>query len=111
MFVVNGNNLQLAGDLVNRLVGFVIDAGIERPKSRVFKRTDLKAWARERRGDLVSAAKSGATLQAPPRGQMRIAAANVRGRSLTIAGLLGQDEAAAAGQVDRSTANPRPLWI
>jgi hypothetical protein len=55
MFVVNGNNLQLAGDLVNRLVEFTIDAKMEAPESRVFKHPDLKGWAREHRGELVSA--------------------------------------------------------
>jgi hypothetical protein len=55
MFVVNGNNLQLAGDLVNRLVEFTIDAMVEQPELREFSRPNLKKWALEHRGELVSA--------------------------------------------------------
>jgi putative DNA primase/helicase len=51
---VNGNNLQVAGDLVRRFLVCRLDAGIERPESRCFK-FDPVAKLRAERADYVAA--------------------------------------------------------
>jgi hypothetical protein len=55
MFTVNGNNLVIANDLTRRTLLCQLDAGMERPETRRFKRK-VDAVAREHRGPLVAAA-------------------------------------------------------
>ena len=51
---VNGNNLQIAGDLVRRFLLCRLDAGLERPETRAF-RFDPLALLAERRHEYVAA--------------------------------------------------------
>ena len=55
LFVVNGNNLIIANDLTRRTLLGQLDAGMERPETRTFKRK-VDEVAREHRGELVAAA-------------------------------------------------------
>jgi hypothetical protein len=55
LFVVNGNNLVIANDLTRRTLLGQLDAGVERPETRTFKRK-VDDVAREFRGVLVAAA-------------------------------------------------------
>jgi putative DNA primase/helicase len=55
LFTVNGNNLVIANDLTRRTLLCQIDAGLERPETRKFKRR-VDEVAREQRGKLVAAA-------------------------------------------------------
>jgi putative DNA primase/helicase len=55
LFTVNGNNLVIANDLTRRTLLCQIDAGVERPETRKFKRKVAEV-AREHRGKLVAAA-------------------------------------------------------
>jgi putative DNA primase/helicase len=55
LFTVNGNNLVIANDLTRRTLLCQLDAGVERPETRKFKRK-VDEVARERRGELVAAA-------------------------------------------------------
>ncbi len=54
-FCATGNSLRFAGDLTRRVVLINLDAGMERPESRVFE-TDVIDMARARRTELVTAA-------------------------------------------------------
>ena len=55
LFTVNGNNLVIANDLTRRTLLGQLDAGVERPETRKFKRK-VDEVAREHRGELVAAA-------------------------------------------------------
>jgi hypothetical protein len=55
LLVVNGNNLVIANDLTRRTLLSQLDAGMERPETRTFKRK-VDNVAREFRGVLVAAA-------------------------------------------------------
>ena len=55
LFTVNGNNLVIANDLTRRTLLCQLDAGVERPETRKFKRK-VDEVAREHRGELVAAA-------------------------------------------------------
>ena len=55
LFTVNGNNLVIANDLTRRTLLGQLDAGMERPETRTFKRK-VDEVAREHRGALVAAA-------------------------------------------------------
>ena len=59
LFTVNGNNLVIANDLTRRTLLCQIDAGVERPETRKFKRKVAEV-AREYRGQLVAAARAAA---------------------------------------------------
>ena len=54
--IINGNGLEIVGDLTTRLIMIELDARCERPDARDFERPDFKEWVREHRGELVSAA-------------------------------------------------------
>lgn len=54
LFTVNGNNLIIANDLTRRTLLCQIDAGMERPETRKFKRK-VDDLIRERRGQFVAA--------------------------------------------------------
>jgi hypothetical protein len=55
LFTVNGNNLVITNDLTRRTLLCQLDAGVERPETRKFKRK-VDEVAREQRGELVAAA-------------------------------------------------------
>jgi hypothetical protein len=55
LFTVNGNNLVIANDLTRRTLLCQIDAGVERPETRKFKRK-VDDLIHERRGQFVAAA-------------------------------------------------------
>jgi hypothetical protein len=55
LFTVNGNNLVIANDLTRRTLLCQLDAGMERPETRKFKRR-VDEVAREYRGEFVAAA-------------------------------------------------------
>jgi hypothetical protein len=55
LFTVNGNNLVIANDLTRRTLLGQLDAGVERPETRTFKRK-VDDVARAFRGELVAAA-------------------------------------------------------
>jgi hypothetical protein len=55
LFTVNGNNLIIANDLTRRTLLCQLDAGMERPETRKFKRR-VDVVVREHRGTLVAAA-------------------------------------------------------
>ena len=53
---VNGNNIQLGGDLLRRCYWIRLDAKMSRPWERKgFKPKDLGAWVMENRGQLIAA--------------------------------------------------------
>lgn len=53
---INGNNVQLRGDLPRRCYWIRLDAKMSRPWERVgFKHGDLSAWVMENRGQLIMA--------------------------------------------------------
>lgn len=54
LLTATGNNLAFAGDMTRRALLCRMDAGLENPEGRSFKR-DLRAWVPERRGQLVAA--------------------------------------------------------
>ena len=54
LFTVNGNNLIIANDLTRRTLLCQLDAGMERPETRTFKRR-VDELARQERGRLVTA--------------------------------------------------------
>ncbi|MDQ6526876.1 hypothetical protein RB608_24870 [Nocardioides sp. LHD-245] len=55
-WVITGNNLELGGDLVRRTLWVTIDPATPNPERRVgFAIPDLRAWTRERRGQLLHA--------------------------------------------------------
>jgi putative DNA primase/helicase len=54
--LINGNNLQLLGDLPRRSLKCRLDAGVENPELRVFKSEHPLIVARRDRGKLVAAA-------------------------------------------------------
>jgi hypothetical protein len=55
-WIATGNNLQLGGDLPRRCYWIRLDAGTSQPWQRSgFRHLDLKAWVRERRGELLGA--------------------------------------------------------
>ncbi len=56
LWLVNGNNLVIGGDLTTRTVICDIDAKMENPGKREFKIKDLRGYVREHRADLVVAA-------------------------------------------------------
>ena len=53
--MLNGNNLTVRGDLSTRILVTRLDAGMERPEERVFKR-NIRVYAYKHRHDLVNAA-------------------------------------------------------
>ena len=58
MVVINGNALNLAGDLASRFLKMRLDTGLEKPQNRSssnYKITDLIAWTIENRQRLVAA--------------------------------------------------------
>lgn len=55
VWVVTGNNLSLGGDMVRRTITILIDPDMANPETRSFAITDLPAWVRERRGELIHA--------------------------------------------------------
>lgn len=55
LWLMTGNNLALEGDVTRRTLFCNLDARMERPAERRFKR-DIYAWAREHRDQLVHAA-------------------------------------------------------
>jgi hypothetical protein len=55
LFTVNGNNLVIANDLTRRTLLCQLDAGMERPETRKFKRR-VDVLARAQRGQFVAAA-------------------------------------------------------
>jgi hypothetical protein len=56
VFLMTGNNAQLNVDMVRRTVPIRIDPGVEDPAGRTFERANLRAWVRDARPRLVSAA-------------------------------------------------------
>jgi hypothetical protein len=54
-FYATGNNLQFGSDLYRRAVLCQMDAGVERPELRTFKRKDLLKWVKANRAKLVVA--------------------------------------------------------
>lgn len=52
LVIANGNNLSIAGDLTRRTIQICMDAAMERPETRTFKR-DLHRWLRDNRAQLV----------------------------------------------------------
>jgi putative DNA primase/helicase len=73
LVTVNGNNLQVAGDLVRRFLMCRLDAGVERPETRRFGFDPIERLKRER-GDFVACVltitraylKSGQRMDLPP---------------------------------------------
>lgn len=55
LWLATGNNLTIVGDLTRRTLFCTLDAGVESPAKRQFKR-DIYQWAEIHRGELVSAA-------------------------------------------------------
>lgn len=56
LFVVNGNNLSVTGDLATRVYPIRIAVDMSRPQDRTdFKHDDIVAYARERKGEVVAA--------------------------------------------------------
>ena len=53
MVIATGNNLKISGDLTRRTIQICIDAGMERPETRTFKRDDLEGWLKQNRAQLV----------------------------------------------------------
>ena len=53
---VTGNNLAFVGDTPRRVVPVFVDAGIESPEEREFKRPNLLQFVRKRRPELLTAA-------------------------------------------------------
>jgi hypothetical protein len=57
VWYATGNNVQISGDLVRRIVHVRFMTDLDRPERREgFKHPDLLAWVRARRGELVRAA-------------------------------------------------------
>jgi hypothetical protein len=56
LWICTANNPDFSLDVARRTVVVRIDSGTERPWERTFKHANIKAWAREHRGALVSAA-------------------------------------------------------
>ncbi|MDH3662684.1 MAG: hypothetical protein OEU92_22085, partial [Alphaproteobacteria bacterium] len=54
-WIATGNNLRVVGDLTRRVLSCMIDAGVERPEERAFKR-NLDQYTLDHRAQLVSAA-------------------------------------------------------
>lgn len=54
-YIATGNNLVFSGDMDRRVICCVIDAGMERPEEREFKR-DLVEWMGAHRRDMIQAA-------------------------------------------------------
>src|SRR5207253_10630323 len=54
-WLMTGNNLEVAGDLTSRTLLCVLDAEVEHPEARPFKR-DLTTYVAEHRGTLLAAA-------------------------------------------------------
>lgn len=55
LWLIDGNNLRLEGDVTRRTLFCNMDAGVERPAERRFRR-DIYPWAKEHRPELVHAA-------------------------------------------------------
>ncbi len=55
LWLIDGNNLRLEGDVTRRTLFCNLDAGVERPAERRFRR-DIYSWAKEHRPELVHAA-------------------------------------------------------
>lgn len=53
--LMTGNNLIVRGDLSTRMLIARLDAGIEHPEERSFKRADIRQYALEHRQELVNA--------------------------------------------------------
>ena len=56
LLFATGDNLTFSGDVIRRTLMCTMDAGCERPELRDFK-TDAASEAKERRGELVGAAR------------------------------------------------------
>lgn len=50
---LSGNNLILSGDMASRTIGIYLDAKVENPAGRTFKR-DVLRWTTENRGEIVA---------------------------------------------------------
>jgi putative DNA primase/helicase len=53
-WMVTGANLRISKDMVRRAVVCRIDASVEHPERRTFKKADLKAWVKENRAKVIS---------------------------------------------------------
>ena len=56
MWIFTGNNMTVRDDMSTRVLRILLDAQMERPDLRTFRRSDLLAYVGERRGALVHAA-------------------------------------------------------
>jgi hypothetical protein len=58
-WIATGNNVTLDDDMPRRIIPIRLDPGVERPETRTgFRHSDLRAWVREHRAELVSACLS-----------------------------------------------------
>jgi len=55
MWIFTGNNMTVKDDTATRVVRIRLDAGLENPEKRVFKRADLIKYILEQRGELLHA--------------------------------------------------------
>jgi putative DNA primase/helicase len=56
LWIFTGNNMTVKDDMASRVLRIRLDAKVENPRLRTFKRKDLLAYVRERRGLLIHAA-------------------------------------------------------
>lgn len=57
VWIMTGNNIRMSGEITRRTIRSRLDALVEHPEDRAgFRHPRLKAWALERRGDLIHAA-------------------------------------------------------
>ncbi|MDZ7735939.1 MAG: hypothetical protein U5P41_07420 [Gammaproteobacteria bacterium] len=54
--MMTGNNLTIRGDLSTRVLSARLDPGVEHPEEREFERSDITAYALDKRQELVNAA-------------------------------------------------------
>lgn len=54
LVLLSGNNIVLEGDLPSRIIEIYLDAGMERPDQREFKRPDILEWALANRPEIVA---------------------------------------------------------
>ena len=53
LLLFTGNNVAIEGDTATRIFGCYLNAEVERPDQRRFKRKDVKAWAKQHRADAI----------------------------------------------------------
>ena len=53
LLIFTGNNVAIEGDTATRIFGCYLNAEVERPDQRNFKRKDIKAWAKRYRADAI----------------------------------------------------------